>query len=237
MINIDTIYQKVLTLANKEQRGYITPQEFNLLADKAQMDMYSTYFHDLKMAYLKPTKTQVGIGGDEIEMIEAKLHPFKTSATITQDSGDATLELPLDLYFIDVLLHNGREAVELTKKEIVYSENNPLLRATFDRMVFARETVVNDTPIITIYPTPVTQGSIFNLHYYKRPSKPNWGYVVVNGKALYNNATSINLELHVSEEEVLVTRILELSGLVIRSEELAQAAMVDKANTTKNQND
>ena len=210
MINIDTIYQKVLTLANKEQRGYITPQEFNLLADKAQMDMYSTYFHDLKMAYLKPTKTQVGIGGDEIEMIEAKLHPFKTSATITQDSGDATLELPLD---------------------------NPLLRATFDRMVFARETVVNDTPIITIYPTPVTQGSIFNLHYYKRPSKPNWGYVVVNGKALYNNATSINLELHVSEEEVLVTRILELSGLVIRSEELAQAAMVDKANTTKNQND
>ena len=41
MINIDTIYQKVLALANKEQRGYITPQEFNLLADKAQMEIYS----------------------------------------------------------------------------------------------------------------------------------------------------------------------------------------------------
>ena len=36
-VNIDTVYQRVLTLANKEQRGYVTPQEFNLLANQAQM--------------------------------------------------------------------------------------------------------------------------------------------------------------------------------------------------------
>ena len=36
-INIDTVYQKVLAFANKEQRGYITPQEFNLFADQAQL--------------------------------------------------------------------------------------------------------------------------------------------------------------------------------------------------------
>ena len=28
-VNIDTVYQRVLAIANKEQRGYITPQEFN----------------------------------------------------------------------------------------------------------------------------------------------------------------------------------------------------------------
>ena len=59
----------------------------------------------------------------------------------------------------------------------------------------------------------------------------------INNKALYNNSTSVDFELHASEEEVLVTRILELSGLVMRSEDLAQAAMVDKANTQKHQND
>ena len=32
MINVDSVYQKVLALANKEQRGYITPQEYNLFA-------------------------------------------------------------------------------------------------------------------------------------------------------------------------------------------------------------
>ena len=37
MVLVDRVYQRVLTLANKEQRGYITPQEFNLFANQAQM--------------------------------------------------------------------------------------------------------------------------------------------------------------------------------------------------------
>jgi hypothetical protein len=237
MINVDTVYQKILALANKEQRGYITPQEFNLMADKAQMDLYSTYFHDLKMAYHKQTKTQ-NSAGDEYDMIESKLHPFKKSTSITQLSGDGTLELPSDLFYIDVLLNNGNEVSELTKKEIAYTQNNPLLKATTSRMVFTRETISGtNIPIITLYPTPSQAESNFDVHYYKRPKSPNWGYVVVSDKALYNDTTSVDFELHASEEEVLVTRILELSGLVIRSEDLAQAAMVDKANTIKQQND
>ena len=40
MVSIDTVYQKVLVLSNKEQRGYLTPQEFNLLADKAQLEIF-----------------------------------------------------------------------------------------------------------------------------------------------------------------------------------------------------
>ena len=38
-ISVDTVYQRVLALANKEQRGYITPQEFNLFANQAQQDI------------------------------------------------------------------------------------------------------------------------------------------------------------------------------------------------------
>ena len=40
MVRVDNVYQKVLALANKEQRGYITPQEFNLFADLAQMEIF-----------------------------------------------------------------------------------------------------------------------------------------------------------------------------------------------------
>ena len=45
-INIDTVYQRVLAIANKEQRGYITPQEFNLMANQAQMSIFESYFYD-----------------------------------------------------------------------------------------------------------------------------------------------------------------------------------------------
>ena len=40
MVNIDTVYQRVLAIANKEQRGYITPLEFNLLANQASLDVF-----------------------------------------------------------------------------------------------------------------------------------------------------------------------------------------------------
>ena len=53
-ISIDRVYQKVLALANKEQRGYITPQEFNLFADHAQMDIFEQYFYDLEQRQRAP---------------------------------------------------------------------------------------------------------------------------------------------------------------------------------------
>ena len=46
-INVDSVYQTVQALANKEQRGYITPQEFNLFANQAQQDMFEQYIYDL----------------------------------------------------------------------------------------------------------------------------------------------------------------------------------------------
>ena len=46
-VSIDTVYQRVLALANKEQRGYITPQEFNLFAKQSQKEIFEQYFYDL----------------------------------------------------------------------------------------------------------------------------------------------------------------------------------------------
>ena len=46
-VSINRVYQKVLAFANKEQRGYITPQEFNLFAHQAQMEIFEQYFYDL----------------------------------------------------------------------------------------------------------------------------------------------------------------------------------------------
>ena len=46
-ISVDTVYQRVLAILNKEQRGYLTPQEFNLFANQAQRDIFEQYFYDI----------------------------------------------------------------------------------------------------------------------------------------------------------------------------------------------
>ena len=47
MVSVDTVYQRVLAILNKENRGYMTPQEFNLLANQAQLEIFEQYFYDL----------------------------------------------------------------------------------------------------------------------------------------------------------------------------------------------
>ena len=76
VINIDTVYQKVLAIANKEQRGYITPQEFNLLADKAQLEIIDSYFHQMKVSYYKPTNQTEAF--DEYDMLRQKMNHIRT---------------------------------------------------------------------------------------------------------------------------------------------------------------
>ena len=46
-VNVNTVYTRVLAIMNKEQRGYVTPQEFNIFANQAQMDIFEQYFYDL----------------------------------------------------------------------------------------------------------------------------------------------------------------------------------------------
>ena len=73
MVDIDKVYQKVLAIANKEQRGYITPQEFNLFADQAQMEVFEQYFYDLDQFKRAPASDGYGSPAD---FIEQKIAPF-----------------------------------------------------------------------------------------------------------------------------------------------------------------
>ena len=252
MVRIDTVYQKVLILANKEQRGYITPQEFNLLADKAQLEIFENYFHDLKTAYHK--RKNESVFSDEVEMIYEKLQFLKQqddSSSFTVSAGASTLNLGLinpPIYKLDTVfahetvddaeadnfgaLSDRREFTELTKKELIQSLRNPLTSQTLNRPVFVRES----NNVLRVYPQFSSDSNV-TFYYWRKPISPNWAYVVVSGEALYNANTSVDFELHPSEEEVLVTRILALAGLTIKNMEMTQAVTMDEANTNKKQND
>ena len=76
-VNIDTVYQTVLALANKEQRGYITPLEFNLMASKAQREIFEQYFYDInKYNRLPGNSTEFS---DMLSILEEKIAPFRVN--------------------------------------------------------------------------------------------------------------------------------------------------------------
>ena len=279
-------YQKVLALANKEQRGYITPQEFNLFADKAQKDILEGHFHDLKTAKHKQFNDKEQ-SFDDVGILYQKLHPLKVHQAVEDAEIEATgmvfnlQEQDPQVWRLDSVLIasigdvNGNEVsysppllcTEVTQQELYQMRRNPLTAPTNERPVFIRQngwpfgnvgqtgghvikveggTRVDSTgvPIVMTTALPITAtmhfgfgtGTRFLIDYWQVPPSPVWGYVVVNDKALYNANSSEPFMLHQSDEEAVVMRILELSGISIEKQMLQQSAMVDKANTIQNQN-
>ena len=82
MISIDTVYQRVLALANKEQRGYITPQEFNLFANQAQNEIFEQYFYDLNQFRRIPGNETVSSDGCNSKSTPAPFHNASLFTTI-----------------------------------------------------------------------------------------------------------------------------------------------------------
>ena len=242
-ININSVYQKVLALANKEQRGYITPQEFNLLADRAQNEIFENYFHQARNSNVKIKDDDNPM--DILESIEDRLIPFyKQHNNITIASGSLNLLNPVsgnnlgeDIYkIINIAVYDGsifRTVAEVNVNEYRYIIENPksALYPTTSRPIYYRTSETN----LLITPAP-SDSTIIQVSYYRQPLTPNWAYVIVNEKALYNSNASVNFELSSSEEEHLVSRILLLAGGAIKQPDLSQggASLLQLKNQEQN---
>ena len=227
MVRVDTVYQRVLAIANKEQRGYVTPLEFNLLANQAQLDVFEQYFYDKnQFGRLAGNDTDYS---DPLDILEEKISVFKKRyipLTVINQFGQVNLEADLpDLYRLGTVRVNraggiGTVVEHITDgKEFMLYESNPKTRQSPRYSVYNR---YGDG--IRIYPYPIIGVDNVMCNYIKSPSKVEWGYDVIAEKALYNASKSNNFEHHRSDETELVIKILELAGIVINKPGLAQLA-------------
>ena len=87
-VSVDTVYQRVLALANKEQRGYITPQEYNLLANQAQMQIFESYFYAKNQRErTEPDRTVETSESYILTLLDAKLSPFRSVEDVISNGG------------------------------------------------------------------------------------------------------------------------------------------------------
>ena len=216
-VNIDTVYQRVLTLANKEQRGYVTPQEFNLLANQAQMEIFEQYFYDIKQLGRMPGNDAEY--SDPLSILYEKIGIFENEILSA-----ASMTIPFVAHKLGVVSINGNQAELLNVKDFNAALKSRLTSPTEKRPIIC---IVNG--IIrasnTFGSANVTAtNSTINIRYVRRPSFVNWGYAVINDKSLYNPNISADFQLHGSEETELVYKILKLAGINLKATDVSQAA-------------
>ena len=223
MINVDRIYQRVLTLANKEQRGYITPQEFNLYANQAQMDIFEQYFYDLNQFLRMPGNSTTH--ADMVDILEEKISVFEVTATLAlaiNPNGVAGNLNALPRFYRLSNVRSGNTIMEsVSRKDFRLFPNSPLTAPTATRPIYMIDTI--NSVIQIAGDDTLTEADI---DYVQSPRQVNWTYVVVGEKALYNAtaADAQDFDLHPSEETELVLKILTLAGFTLKDQGLYQAA-------------
>jgi len=256
-ISIDTVYQRVLALANKEQRGYITPQEFNLHANQAQLDIFEQYFYDLAaMTNLsKRDEANTGPGannalepdfGDTVNILREKISIYKgPDAELVPDTTNKCYRLPAigtGIYRTGRMYYSGTGGSSIPIERIHQHDLDKIVEhftaktaskwhTTDDAEFFYTE---NTDGSFSLYKedsaTPITSSSQLKVEVVAEvPRAVNWAYVVVNEKALYDSTNSVDFNLHRSEETNLVIKILELAGITINKPGLVQIASNEEA--------
>ena len=239
-INVDTVYKTVLLILNKEQRGYITPDEFNKTATQVQLDIFEQYFDDLNQQ-LRVPQTDYDYSDRQMS-IDEKISPFKTEGACNYIAGK--FNLPSVDVDGNTVLYNGVEPVVSTQVAFyrlgtpVYSptivfptemqllqrndfyniEKSPLTAATKDFPTFLYE---NNK--LTIRPSSIVSG--VSTSFLRKPRNVVWAFTPGSiGQYLYNSLTSTNFELNASEQVNVILRILLYSGVIVKDPQIVQVA-------------
>jgi len=235
-ISVDSVYQRVLGILNKEQRGYVTAQEFNLFANQAQEDLFEQYFYDInQFGRIPGNSTEYS---DMLNLLNEKINIFETVAQPTRTGN--FFDEPADLYRLGTVVYKNTttnpfgvssteniEAERINANEFLYINSSPLTKPKNVRPVF----VANTNGIRVYGNSEITDVAEVEFQYIKKPSKVQWAYQIVFNEPLYDAANSVNFELHPSDETELVIKILELSGILIKDLNLYQVMNQEEQET------
>tara|TARA_Y100001938_G_scaffold15346_2_gene18912 strand:- start:34316 stop:35404 length:1089 start_codon:yes stop_codon:yes gene_type:complete len=148
---INEVYQTVLALLNKNNYGYMTPQEFNLFAEQAQLDVFEDMFYNYNMQINKENVRKSGTGYANIRKgIEEEIDIFSSTQTLSFFNPALANGTPIKNQFVlpsDYFLINR-----------VYGYSNIVTQAgpTFSTTTAGTEYTLTDGGANFLVPDPVT---------------------------------------------------------------------------------
>jgi len=238
-INVNQVYQTVLLILNKEQRGYITPDEFNKTATQVQLDIFEQYFDDLNQQLRVP---QADIDYADRQMnIDEKIAIFKAIGNCSYTSNYFSLPTTDDITQNTVVYNDNPGANQFSFYRlgaVTYEPNNAdpvelqrLQRFNFyniEKSKLTKSTIDFPTYLYEagrLYVRPTSIQSDIKASFIRKPLNVNWVFTQGQlGQYVYDESNSQNFELLPSEQIEVVLRILQYSGIIIRDPQIVQAA-------------
>ena len=221
-VNVNTVYTTVLSILNKEQRGYITPDEFNKLATQVQLEEFEKFFEDYNQ-FLRMPKTDEEFASridhtrEEFQVYEKTENAFAHASNVYTQ--------PTDLHRFGSATYakaNGQPPIEVvSSREYRQQVLSPLLQPSLN---FPIAKYKQDK--LTVFPPLSTfSNSDISFNYIRKPQDVRWGYNVGSlGQYIYD-PTAFN------ETSLAVKNIISSSNLTSTSCSVGNFTITQGANT------
>jgi len=222
---IDRVRNVVLTLLNKENRGFVSPSEFDRLADLAQKSIFEeNFYHYNRWVNMQNQMMSNEEYGDIPKNIREKIDVFASESKLVFDETTEFFQIEAnDVYRVENLLYKNRIIEEAPKSIIQLLEQENYAPPSETYPMYTR---FGDN--FRVYPETIADK--VECFYIRKPKKPKWTYIEVQGNPIFNpDAPDFqDIELHPSDETMLIIKLMSYFGVSVRDGDIVQISKQDE---------
>ena len=252
MVSIRAVYEALKDLANKDQKGFITPGVFNNFAGLAQLNIYNELFQELvKAKQLQRSGFNPGRDKSVRKQTLEDLSYFVNTVNLNSPTSDGLFNKPENLSKIisisegtdnrsEFSFDNTDRTYNIKNIEIVYDVEK------MDRILSSNlSTPTEDFPValvsnvIEVFPNTINR---VRLTYYRKPGSiqfdgdetslpPTYSETQITGNLFVfdpQNSTNFMLPSHYDNE--LVMEMAKLIGVRLRDPNITGYAVKEEAS-------
>lgn len=218
---IDRIFKKVKTYLNTDGRGNFSPEDFNLFLHDSIQSRIEEYVTDINRGTNRQNRGLMSNNLENFpERIREKMLYYLKTNTLALDT-TTTRTLPADVRYIDEVEDAEGYSYEACENRKEY--NILKGQASVQYPIYYRSGT--DLRIAPAY------SGVMTITYLRTAAYPKWTYAVDgNGNEFFNPSANdfVDADIHPTEEDEMVRRVLMRFGVNLKESDIQQFAMTEE---------
>ena len=223
MISVQSVYDAVKNLANKDQKGFVSPLVFNDFARIAQLNIFNEIFEDIYSG--KKLRRMNVDGAGHLSMVtrsKSDLSVLRKKEDISKNTSTGVFEKPPDFSAAVSCSLTGAQGRAKTNIHLLYDEHkiNQLLASNLSAPTRSYPVALISEDI-EVFPSVISK---VVLTYIRVPLTPSYQVdaIELQGSSIeiFNEAMSQNFELPRHYEQELIAEIAKMVGINLRDKDV-----------------
>lgn len=231
MALLDRINKKVKSFLNTDGLGNYSPTDFELFVHDAIQTRYEELFSEITRTDNRQNRGLVSNfvdnAGDKLR--EKLRHYMVDEAALTQpDPLVPEYTLPADLNYIDGIFTSDGDYFELVRSAREFSITKQVARQKYPICL------LKSSSVIKVFPA---QDNPITISYLRRPLYPKWTYVSIDDNEVFDqtNPSFVDADIHPSEEDNIVAKVLRSFGMNLKEQDVQQYAIASETMERNNE--